>query len=157
MLSEFRNRLQDMPDAKRLALAIYGESVASYRYSVLAEKSSSEAHCRIFRSMQAEEREHQELLEDLSRKLFPTSDFVLSPEDKELVIVGKPMLDVSTPDRFARAMRFLHDTEKRTAEFYTVLHELMPDGAVGEVLNSMAKECYEHAESLLAIDPPTES
>ena len=154
MREDFRERLATMPDAKKIAIAIYGESVASYRYAVLSERAVSETHRTVFERMRQEERGHQEALEHLGRQHFPDADFVLTPEDKELVIAGTRMLQVGNAEQFDRAMQFLHDTERRTAEFYRVLHEAMPDGELGRFLESMAEECDQHAESLLRIQPP---
>ena len=154
MRDDFAERLAAMPDAKKIAIAIYGESVASYRYGVLAEKAASEDHRKLFADMRDEENGHREEMERLGRKRFPDSDFVLTPDDKDLVIVGTRMLEVSDPQSFRRAMRFLHDTELRTGEFYRMLHESMPQGELGRFLQSMTEECAQHAESLLRIDPP---
>lgn len=154
MTEPLLERLRTMPDAKKLAVAIYGESVASYRYAVLAEKSRSQEHRKVFNRMKEEEHGHQSALEQLAKKLFPESDFVLSPSDKELVIVGTRMLEITDAESFHKAMHFLHDTEKLTGQFYEALHKLMPRGELGRFLKEMAGECFEHAESLLQIDPP---
>ena len=151
---QFRDRLRSVPDAKKIAIAIYGESVAAYRYGVLVEKADSEHHRRTFEQMKHEELGHQRALEALAKKHFPNADFVLTPDDKDLVIVGARMLEVTDADSFRKAMRFLHDTELRTGRFYRVLHELMPSGDLGRFLTEMADECLEHAQSLLAIDSP---
>ncbi len=155
MSDELLARLRRMPDAKKLAIAIYGESVASYRYSVIAEKALSEEHRKIFTEMKEEEHRHQRALERLAAKMFPDGDFVLSDEDKEFVIVGARLLQVTGADSFRKAMSFLHDTERKTGQFYQALHQLMPDGELGEFLEEMAGECFEHAKSLLSIDPPS--
>ncbi len=155
MIDRFRERLRAMPDAKKLAVAIYGESVASYRYGVLAEKALNDEHRRIFTAMKEEEEEHQRAIERLSRKHFPDADFVLTPEDKELVIVGTRLLEVTDEGSFRRAMEFLYDTERRTGQFYELLHALMPEGELGDFLQEMATECYVHAESLTRISPPS--
>jgi len=154
MRDDFAEQLAAMPDAKKIAIAIYGESVASYRYSVLSDKASSEDHRTLFADMREEENGHREEMERLGRQYFPDSDFVLTPEDKDLVIVGARMLEVSDAASFRRAMQFLHDTELRTGEFYRMLYESMPDGELGKFLESMTQECAQHAELLLRIDPP---
>lgn len=153
MPDQFREQLRQMPDAKKIAVAIYGEQVAAYRYGVLADKALNERHRAIFLEMQEEENEHEARLRDLAHKRFPDADFVLSDKDKEMVIVGTRMLEVTDTESFNKAMQFLHDTEKRTGLFYQVMHELLPDGELGDFLNEMAEECQEHAESLLAIKP----
>ncbi len=153
MPEEFKAKLANMPDAKRMAVAIYGESIASYRYGLLAEKASSEAHKKIFESMRREELEHQSALEELARKNFPDDDFVLTSKDKELVIVGTRLLELKDEASFHKAMKFLHDTELRTSAFYQAMHELMPAGEIGRILQEMSDECIEHAASLLKIKP----
>lgn len=154
MREDFAERLATMPDAKKIAIAIYGESVAAYRYGVLADKAASEEHRKLFAEMRDEEKSHRAALEHIGRKHFPEGDFVLTPDDKDLVIVGARMLEVGDAESFHRAMRFLHDTELRTGEFYRTLHESMPDSELGRFLNTMAQECVQHGESLLRIDPP---
>jgi rubrerythrin len=148
------DRLRTMPHAKAIAIAIYGESVAAYRYGILAEKALPEEHRKIFNEMRDEERGHQRALEALAQSHFPDGDFVLSAEDKDMVIVGARMLEVTDRESFLNAMRFLHDTEKRTGDFYNTLHQMMPEGKLGTFLQQMAAECYEHGDSLLKIDPP---
>lgn len=154
MPQEFIERLRAMPEAKRLAVAIYGESVAAYRYSVLAEKALPERHRQIFSQMKQEEEGHQRALQEMADRLYPDGDFLLSPSDKELVIAGTRMLEVTDAESFHKAMRFLHDTEKRTGRFYLALHDLMPGGDLGEFFKVMAEECFEHGDSLLEIEPP---
>ncbi len=154
MIDDIVDKIRNMPDAKRLAVAIYGESVAAYRYSVLADKSKSEAHRRIFQTMKEEEHGHQKALEQLAARLHPGADFILSEDDKAMVIVGTRLLEVHDVESFGRAMQFLHDTELKTSRFYEAMHELMPDGDLGRFLKEMAEECVEHGESLLKIDPP---
>ncbi len=153
MIEEFRKRLREMPEAKRLAVAIYGESVAAYRYSVLADKAQIERHRRLFTQMKEEERAHQRILEALVGKHYPDDDFVLTSDDKDLVIVGTRLLELRDETSFRKAMQFLHGTEIRTGQFYETLCELMPAGEIGDVLQAMAKECSEHAASLLKIEP----
>lgn len=154
MRDDFAERLATMPDAKKIAIAIYGESVASYRYGVLADKAVSEEHRKLFADMRDEEKGHRAAMEHLGKKHFPDCDFVLTSDDKDLVIAGARLLEVGDAESFRRAMRFLHDTELRTGEFYRTLLESMPDGELGRFLRAMAKECVEHAESLLRIEPP---
>jgi rubrerythrin len=154
MAEDFKSRLQAMPDAKKIAVAIYGESVAAYRYGLLSDKSDTPEHKRIFSEMRDEERDHQRALEHLAETHFPDGDFVLQPSDKELVIVGTRMLEITDAQSFKKAMQFLHDTERRTGDFYNAMHDLMPDGEIGRFLKEMADECVEHSLSLLEIEPP---
>ena len=154
MDARFFQRLRTLPHGKAIAIAIYGESVAAYRYGVLVEKALTPEHKKVFTQMQDEERGHQQALEKLAQVYFPDDDFVLAPEDKDLVIVGNRMLQVTDRASFLKAMQFLHGTENRTGEFYTILHEMMPEGQLGSFLEQMAAECFVHGESLLAIEPP---
>lgn len=153
MPHEFIERLQQMPDAKKIAVAVYGESVASYRYGLLADKASIAEHRRVFTEMKNEELGHQQALENLLKKHYPDDDFVLTPEDKELVIVGNRLLELKDEQSFNDAMQFLHDTENRTGRFYLAVHELIPDGETRRFVKTMADECFEHARSLLDIKP----
>jgi rubrerythrin len=153
MQDDLLQRLKAMPNAKRIAVAIYGESVAAYRYGVLADSAVSAEHQHLFLSMKAEEEGHRAALKRLAAKQFPGADFVLNAEDKELVISGTRMLAITDSESFLRAMKFLHDTERRTGEFYRVLHDLIPDGDLGPFLAEMADECVEHAKSLLELRP----
>jgi len=152
MIENLLERLRQMPDAKKLAVAIYGESVASYRYAVLAERALNDRHRQIFNQMKEEEHQHQVAMERLARKLFPDNDFVLSAEDKDLVIVGNRMLQVTDEVSFRRAMEFLHETELRTGRFYEALYEHFSGDEMRAFLKEMAEECVEHANSLLEID-----
>lgn len=149
-----QSRLRVIPDAKKLAIAIYGESVAAYRYAVLADKAANPAHRELFTRMKEEEEGHRRALETLAKQHFPEGDFLLSQADKDLVIVGARMLEAGDAPAFLRAMQFLHDTERRTGQFYQTLAGLMPDGELGAFLREMSAECFQHAESLLSVAPP---
>ena len=86
--------MRSLSPAKALAVAAYWESVAAYRYRTLAEKATTEAQRKFFVDMANEEQSHHTRMQDLLKEHFPGADFVLTPEDKELIIVGPRMLEV---------------------------------------------------------------
>ena len=140
-----------MSGAKALALASYGESVAAYRYRTLVEKTSSPQTRAVFLEMAEEEQGHHRRVEELIRKHHPGADFVLTPEDKELVIVGPRMLDASDPESYARALEMICDSERLTGRLYAALHSISTDASLGSFFKEMADECIEHAARLEAL------
>jgi len=131
---------QPTPDAaagrgpdKMLAIGVYGETVAAYRYLVLSEKAPGEAHRKEFAEMAEEEQGHKQLLGDLLAELYPDADFVLTPEDKELVITGTRMIEVKDQASFAQAMRMILHTERKTARFYANHAKHMPQKDLREL------------------------
>jgi len=148
--------LQSIGAAKALAIAVYGESVAAYRYQVLAEKALTAAHSRMFTEMAQEESGHRDLVQGLLRQHFGDADFVLSPADKELVTVGQRAIEVTDHASFERAMQLLFDSERRTGAYYRTLHRYLNIPELAPLLSSMADECFEHAERLKQIEAPEE-
>lgn len=146
--------LQSMGPAKALAIAVYGESVAAYRYQVLAEKALTAAHSRIFAEMAQEESGHRDMVQGLLRKQFGDADFVLNPADKDLVTVGQRAIEVTDNASFEKAIQLLYDSERRTGNYYRTLHRFMKLPELAPLLASMADECFEHAEKLRGIEPP---
>lgn len=143
-----------MSPAKALAIAVYGESVAAYRYRLLAERAIKDVHKAVFTEMADEEQEHHELMQQLMAKHFPDDDFVLREEEKQLVIVGHRMIEAHTPNQFREAIDTLYNSEQRTGGFYGWLAGRFPDGEVQTLLKEMSDECFEHAERLREIPPP---
>lgn len=148
MKGELEDRVREMSEAKAFALASYGESVAAYRYRTLMEKAPSPQTRDIFLEMAEEEQGHHQRIERLIRQHFPGADFVLTPEDKELVIVGPRMLDVSDPESYARALTMIIESERLTGRLYAALHSLSTEESLRPFLKEMADECVEHAERL---------
>lgn len=153
MPSDLKSTVGALSEAKALAIAGYGESVAAYRYRTLAEKATTDQHRAIFVDMAEEEQEHHAAIKDIIGARFPQTDFVLSPEDKELVIVGSRMLDVSTEEAFRKALGLIHDSERQTGSFYATLHDVTKLDDLKPLLKEMADECFGHAERLKSIPP----
>ncbi|HEY3243569.1 MAG TPA: ferritin-like domain-containing protein [Phycisphaerae bacterium] len=149
--------LQSMGPAKALAIAVYGESVAAYRYKVLAEKALTAAHSKLFNEMAEEESGHRDLVQNLMRQHFGDVDFVLTPADKELVTVGTRTFEVTDHASFEKAMQLMYDSERRTGNYYRTLHRFLASHELAPLLKSMAAECFEHAGRLRDIKPPDHS
>ncbi len=138
------------PD-KVLAIGTYGETVAAYRYLVLAEKALSERERREFAAMADEEQGHKQRLQRLLAELYPEADFVLTPEDKDMVVDGPRLLDVRDTDSFARAMQMILLSERKTAAFYARLSKLVPQEQLRSLFHELAEEGVEHYQRLKAI------
>ncbi len=151
MSVDFDSKVREMSGAKALALASYGESVAAYRYRTLVEKTSSPSTRAVFVEMAEEEQGHHQRVEELLRRHYPGADFVLTPEDKELVIVGPRMLDASDPESYARALDMICESERLTGRLYATLHSITTEASLRPFFKEMADECVEHAERLEAL------
>jgi len=138
--------------AKALAIGIYGESVASYRYRVLSEKLPEGTLRAVFLDMANEEKGHHSLLEALLKKHYPGRDFVLTPEDKELVIVGPRMFELADTESLELALKMIYASEVRTGKFYAALHKATSNEEIKPILKEMADECFDHAAKLLKLD-----
>lgn len=148
MKGELEDKVRDMSEAKAFALASYGESVAAFRYRTLVEKTPSAETRKIFAEMADEEQGHHQRIEQLIQQHFPGSDFVLTAEDKQLVIVGSRMLDVSNPEAFAKALTMMSESERLTGRLYAALHARSTEESIRPFLKEMADECVEHAHRL---------
>ncbi len=138
------------PD-KALAIGSYGESVAAYRYLVFAEHAPTERHRRAFEAMADEEQDHKERLQRLLVELYPDADFVLSEQDKELVVVGPRLLQVRDPSSFAAALNMTLQTEQRTSGFYLRMSERVGHQRLQAVFRDLADEGVEHYRRLRAL------
>lgn len=145
---DFAVRVRAISPAKALTIAGYGESVASYRYRTLAERASNEASRRVFLEMADEEQGHHLLVQRVLATEYPDSDFVLSPEDKELVIVGPRIFELGSPESFSLALEMIYDSERCTGRFYEALAQLPAFSSLSTQLAAMAVECFDHAERL---------
>lgn len=152
---DLRDIIGRMSIEKALAIASYGESVAAFRYRTLAERAPTPKHEAVFNEMAEEEQGHHQVIAELSEREFAGSEFVLTPEDKGLVIAGPRLLDVSDAAAYERSMRHIYDSERRTGSFYKALHDAAPRPDLKPLLKEMADECFEHAERLKQIPPPT--
>ncbi len=153
MADEYESKVAALSLEKALALAVYGESVAAYRYRTLCEKTTSETHRAIFVETANEEQGHHIRAQNLARKHFPGSDFVLKPEDKELVIVGPRLLDVTDRASFDRALELMYESERLTGRFYATLHRVTTHEGLRPFFKEMADECFGHAQRMQAIPP----
>jgi len=135
------------PD-KVLAIGAYGETVAAYRYTVLAEKALTESDRREFAAMADEEQEHKQRLQRLLNELYPNADFVLTAADKDMVVVGPRLLDVRDAHSFADAMRMILLTERRTAAFYARMCKTVADPRLRALFHELAEEGADHYQRL---------
>lgn len=135
------------PD-KLLAIGAYGETVAAYRYLVLAEKAPADDFRREFADMADEEQDHKQRLQKLVADMYPGQDFVLTPEDKELVVTGPRLLEVRDESEFRSAMELVLQTERKTAKFYANHGKFMPDPGVRALFHELAEEGVEHYQRL---------
>ncbi len=135
------------PD-KLLAIGVYGETVAAYRYVVLSEKAPDPSARTEFAAMADEEQEHKQRLQGLLAELFPDADFVLTPEDKDLVVTGPRLLDVRDGESFAAAMHMVLETERKTAKFYADHGRHLPQEQLRALFHELAEEGAEHYHRL---------
>lgn len=136
---------------KALAIATFGESVASYRYRVMAEKAILHEDREVFREMADEEQEHKQRLEAINNELYPNSDFILTREDKSLICVGPRLLDVRDRRSFREAMQLLVESEQRTASFYETLSNTVEQARLKETFKELSEEGYDHAQRLVEL------
>jgi len=137
--------------AKALTVAAYGESVAAYRYRTLAEKAANERQRKLFVQIAEEEQGHHAAVQELLQKHFPGSDFLLSAADKDLVIVGPRMLDLSDQAALTQAMQLIQESERRTGAFYAALARVTTLADLQPIFRAMSNECFEHADQLAAV------
>lgn len=159
MSDDYLDQVRALHPAKALAVAAYGESVAAYRYRTLAERTTNERYRRTFLEMAEEEQGHHVVVQDLQRDLYPDSDFVLTAEDKSLIIVGPRLLEVTGDGGMERAIELIFESERLTGRFYSALQEVLPQEAHKPMMKDMADECFEHAERVRALvsDPAAPS
>lgn len=138
------------PD-KLLAIGVYGETVAAYRYLVLSEKAPNEAHRKAFADMSDEEQGHKQQLQKIVAELYPGQDFVLTPEDKELVVTGPRLLEVRDDAEYAETMRLILQTERKTARFYANNGKHMPEEGLRRLFKELAEEGADHYQRLKTI------
>lgn len=156
MADSYEDKVRALTPAKAIAIGVYGESVASYRYRTLAESTPDQADRNVFAAMAAEEHGHHARLKTLADDHFPGGDFVLTPEDKELIIVGPRMIEITDRKSRDEALAMIYESERLTGRFYAVLHESLADPAITPLMKEMADECFEHAEQIarLRADSP---
>lgn len=146
--TDLHGRTAQRGDDKLLAIGVYGETVAAYRYLVLAEKAATPAERKRFADMADEEQVHKQLLQKLLAERFPKADFVLSQEDKELVVTGPRLLDVHREISFAESLEMLLDTERKTSDFYARHGPTIADSSLRSLFQRLADESREHHRRL---------
>ncbi len=151
MSDDYLAKVRVLQMEKACAIAGYGESVAAFRYRTLMEKTDSKQQQEVFSEMATEEQGHHRQIQSLIKSNFPGSDFVLSPEDKELVIVGPRMLEIHDRASFQLALEQIIASERLTGRFYDCLFNLTTIAELKPFLREMADECIEHAKRLEAI------
>lgn len=154
MAVDYEDRVRALTPAKTLYLAAYGESVAAYRYRTLSERTENETNRNVFAQMAEEEQGHHAVLQEMLKEHYPGSEFVLSLQDKELVIVGPRLLEVTDTASIRKALGLIHESELLTGRFYETLHQVTPRTDFMPFLKEMADECFAHAHRLTEIEPP---
>jgi rubrerythrin len=154
MSNDYQAKVGTLSMEKALAVAAYGESVAAYRYRTLSEKTLAEPHRELFIEMADEEQGHHTRVQAVIKQHFAGSDFVLTPEDKQLVIVGPRMLEVTDAGSLERALEMIRASEGLTGRFYAALHDVTTRTELKPLLEEMADECFDHAKRLADIRPP---
>jgi len=139
-----QNQPAQRGDDKLLAIGVYGETVAAYRYLVLAEKAPTPAERKRFADLADEEQAHKQRLQRLMAERFPKADFVLSQDDKALVITGPRLLDAHREVSFAESLSLLLNTEGKTSDFYARHGPTLTDPSLRLLFQQLADESREH-------------
>ncbi len=141
----------ELPDDRMLAIGVYGETVAAYRYTVLSERVPGEEDRRVFAVIAAEEQEHRQRLQELLDEQFPGSSFYLTDEDKAAVVAGPRVVDVRDIEDYREVMRMTLDTEKRVAMFYEAMSGRARNPAVVALFKELSEEGFDHHARLEAM------
>jgi rubrerythrin len=83
--------------------------------------------------------------------MYPEADFVLTPEDKELVVTGQRQIDVRDDASFHEAMRMILETERKTAAFYAQHGKVIPDRRLQALFHELAEEGAGHYQRLKSL------
>lgn len=134
-----------------LSIGIYGETVAAYRYTVLAEKLPANEDREIFATIADEELTHKQRLQQLIDRYYPGSSFYLSDEDKAFVVSGPRLIDVRNEPDYRKVMQMALDTERRVAQFYQLMGERAQTAEVRETFKDLAIEGFQHHGRLLKL------
>jgi rubrerythrin len=141
----------ELQDDQMLAIGIYGESVAAYRYTVLAEKVPGEEEQRVFAAIADEEQSHKQMLQALFEKHFPGSAFALSDQDKALVLTGPRLINVRDLGDYREVLRITLATELRTTQFYEAMRHQARHEELRQVFATLAEEGFRHYQRLLEL------
>ncbi len=147
-MDAFTQRVQSLSPEKALSIAAYGESVAAYRYRILAERATSDKHRLLFESMADEEQQHHLDVQKILKTHYPHADFVLTNADKEMVVVGPRMLEPSERTPLPEVIRTIIETERLTGRFYAALQDWITPESLRPQIREMAEECLHHAAKL---------
>jgi rubrerythrin len=148
MADDSGQQYPDLLDDQMLAIGIYGEVVAGYRYTVLAEKLPDEADRRAFAAIAGEEQSHKERLQALFDRYYPDSAFYLSEDDKALVVSGTRLIDVKDVADYREVMRMALETEIGTARFYQAMTARVRNPEIRAAFQEMARESFDHHRRL---------
>jgi len=141
----------DLADDQMLAIAVYGEQVAAYRYTVLAEKVPAEVDRNLFAAIAKEEQSHRQRVQRLLDRFHPDSAFYLSEEDKALVVAGPRLVNVRDLADYRQVVRLTLDTEYRVACFYQTMSGKVTNPHVRTVFEELAAESFDHHARLTAL------
>ncbi len=125
--------------------------MAAFCYVQLAEKAEREQDRREFREMVAEEQEHRSRLRALLDEHYPGSDFVLSPEEKQVVEGGPRSLNITDRKSFEDAVRGVVASEATTARFYRQMGRHTDQPEVKAIFLELADEGVGHHKRLLQL------
>ena len=139
----------DLRDDQILTIGIYGETVAAFRYDVLAEKVLAEADKKAFIAISQEEQDHKQRLQQLLDKFYPGSSFYLSDEDKALVVTGPRLINVRDVKDYREVMKMAVDTELRTSQFYHAMSSRVRHPEIKSLFEELAAEGFDHHRRLL--------
>lgn len=141
----------ELRDDQMLAIAIYGETVAAYRYLVLAEKLPEAADRALFAGISDEEQGHKQRLQALQDKYFPSSSFYLSDQDKALVVTGPRLVNVRDLSDYREVVEMALDTEYRVSRFYQAMSKRMSIPEVRTLFVELASESAGHHLRLVGL------
>lgn len=141
----------DMQDDQMLAIGIYGETVAAYRYTVLAEKVPREEDQQAFAAIAEEEQGHKKLLQEVAERHFPGSAFALSDQDKALVLTGPRLINVRDLGDYREVLWITLATELRTAQFYATMRQRARHPEIRRVFAELSEEGFQHHQRLLRL------
>lgn len=138
----------DLRDDQILSIGVYGETVAGYRYTILAEKLPSEDDRKTFAAIADEEQGHKQRLQRLFERHYPDRSFYLSEEDKALVVAGPRLINVRDLDDYRQIMKLALDTELMTARFYRAMSTRSGNSEIRALFEQMADESFDHHRRL---------
>lgn len=137
-----------LSEDRALAIAQYGESVAAYRYLVLAEAAPDESERLAYARLADEEQAHKERVVSLFKSLYPDSDFFLTDEEKALIAVGSRLITAHDEAAFRDALEQIIATELRTARFYEALSRTAKRPEVRALCAMLADEGDNHYDRI---------